>query len=102
MQTPVQDFLKTLSDHQLRVGLGITLTLLFSIVGFAATFVFKKTKGFFETMDQKLDVIKDNHLTHIETSTGKTVELLEKLVEGQNDANLKAAELGAFIKAKMD
>lgn len=98
MQTPVQDFIKTLSDHQLRVGLGITFTLLLSIVGLGATFVF----NFFSGMNAKLDVIKDNHLHTIQDNTGKTVTLLEKVVEGQNEANIKAAELNGFIKAKMD
>lgn len=102
MQTPVQDFIKTLSEHQLRIGLGVTLTLLFSIVGVCSTFIFKKSKAFFEAMDQKLDVMTNNHLHTIQDNTGKTVELLEKVVEGQNEANIRAAELNGFLKATRD
>jgi hypothetical protein len=58
--------------------------LLSSLVIFCATFAFKKGKQFFEAMNAKLDVIKDNHLTHIEGATSRTAELMEKMWKGRS------------------
>jgi hypothetical protein len=84
-----------LSPNALRIGLEITFALLSSLVVFCVTSVVKRGKAFVAGMDSKLDAIKDNHLAHIQASTGRTAELMEKLVEGQ-------AELNGYIKGKLE
>jgi hypothetical protein len=87
---------------QLRIGFEILVALFCSLATFTAGFFLKRAKAFFSGMDAKLDTIQSNHLTHIELHTAKSVELLEKILGGQNEANLKAAELNAWLKAKME
>ena len=78
-----KEIIDQLSPNTLRIGLEITLALLSSLAIFCATFAFHKGRQFFAAMDSKLDVIKDNHLTHIQAATSRTAELMEKMVEGQ-------------------
>lgn len=98
MQIPVQDFLNKLSSNELRVALGITLTLLLSGVGFAL----KVAKDFVVDMRSDIKHMRTNCLPTIQANTGKTAEVSEKLLEAQQEANVRAAELNGFIKAKWD
>lgn len=105
----IKDIINQLSPAQLRVALLISSTLLFSIATAVCGFGFRwlknewnESKDTLKEVNQKLDLALTNHLPHIETYTGKVVELGEKLVEGQNEANIRAAELNAYIKAKWE
>lgn len=94
MQFP-DDIIQHLTATQIRVGFEIAIGLLFSLTATVATFSFKKSKQFFEAMDQKLNVIKDNHLHTIQENTGQTVELLEDLVKEQREMN-------GYLKGRLD
>jgi hypothetical protein len=47
------------------------------------------------TMNSRLTTITENHLTHVQENTAKTVELLERMANEQ-------AELNGYLKGKLD
>jgi hypothetical protein len=121
-----KDIIQLLNTNELRIALGISLTLLFSIVTAGLGLLVKqaisakkdlsstkqtidKVNENIEDLNQKMDTALTNHFPHIEMYTCKAAEnseksnqLLERFLEGQNEANIRAAELNAFIRAKMD
>jgi hypothetical protein len=98
MQIPVQEFLNKLSPNQLRAALGITLTLLLSGFGFAL----KAAKDYVSDMKSDIKHMRTNCLPTIQANTGRQADIAEKLLESQQEANIRAAELNAYIKAKWD
>jgi hypothetical protein len=90
-----KDIIDQLSPNQLRWALGISITLLLSLVATCTRFLYRKSRDFFAGMNAKLDTIQNNHLHTIQENTGRSAELLEKLVEGQ-------AELNGYIKGKLE
>lgn len=54
-----------------------------------------QAKAGIHTMNSRLATITENHLAHVQDNTSKTVELLEKVVEGQ-------AEMNGYLKGRFD
>jgi hypothetical protein len=67
---------------------------LFSVVGAATVYAFRKASEFVKKQSERLERIEtvqgvqaENHLCTIQGNTGKTVEILEKMQVGQAEFN---------------
>ena len=97
-----KDIIDQLSPNQLKWALGISITLLLSLVATCTRFLYRKSRDFFAGMNAKLDTITENHLTHIEQSTSRSAELLERIVDGTEKMVQGQAELNGYLRGKLE
>jgi hypothetical protein len=101
MQIP-DDIINQLPPNTLRIVAVSAVGALLSIGLVALRLALKTLKEEWQqakigigTMNSRLTTITENHLTHVQENTAKTVELLERMVTEQ-------AELNGYLKGKLD
>jgi hypothetical protein len=89
MQLP--DIINQFTPDQIKVVAIVSVGLL----GSAALYFVSKSLKFFTSMKQDITSIKENHLHTIQDNTGRTVELLERMVYEQ-------AEFNSYLRGKLE
>lgn len=101
MQFP-DNIINELSPTTIKIVAVISVSLLFSLAGYLLKASSKRsrqeaeqTQAKLNALNQKVDKMGTNCLPTIQANTGKTAELLERLVETQ-------AEFIGYMKGKLD